>query len=82
MGTKVSYQPPPPDDTFAEYLKYQQTREKTLEDRVEAERLERKAEEDARKASGAAGYSGLKTTTQQQLRPRFNWIRVCCESTA
>jgi hypothetical protein len=67
MGTTVSYEPPPPDDTFAEYLKYQQEREKALEDRVETERLERKAEEEARKASGAAGYSGLKTTTQQQL---------------
>jgi hypothetical protein len=67
MGTKVKYNPPPPDNTFAEYLKYQQAREKTLEDRVEAERLERKAEADARKASGAAGYAGLKTTTQQQL---------------
>jgi hypothetical protein len=67
MGTKVSYKPPPPDNTFAEYLKYQQAREKTLEDRVEAERLERKAEAEARKASGAAGYAGLKTTTQQQL---------------
>jgi hypothetical protein len=67
MGTTVSYEPPPPDDTFAEYLKYQQEREKALEDRVETERLERKAEEEARKASGAAGYAGLKTTTEQQL---------------
>ena len=66
-GSKVNYNPPPPDDTFANYLKYQQEREKTLESRVETERLERKAEADARKASGAAGYSGLKTTTQQQL---------------
>lgn len=67
MGTKVSYKPPPPDNTFANYLKYQQERENTLESRVETERLERKAEADARKASGAAGYAGLKATTQQQL---------------
>ena len=67
MGSKVKYNPPPPDNTFTKYLEYQQAREKTLEDRVETERLERKAEADARKASGAAGYSGLKTTTQQQL---------------
>ena len=66
-SSKVSYTPPPPDNTFSKYLEYQQAREKTLEDRVETERLERKAEADARKASGAAGYSGLKTTTQQQL---------------
>ena len=66
-GSKVQYNPPPPDNTFSKYLEYQQAREKTLEDRVETERLERKAEADARKSSGAAGYSGLKTTTKQQL---------------
>jgi hypothetical protein len=67
-GTKVNYQPPPPDDTFSKYLTYQQGREKTLDTRAEQEKAEAKAEEAARKASGAAGYAGLKTTTQQQLR--------------
>jgi hypothetical protein len=66
-GTKVSYKPPPPDNTFSKYLEYQQAREKTLDDRAEREKAEAKAQEDARKASGAAGYAGLKTTTQQQL---------------
>ena len=66
-GTKVSYTPPPPDDTFSKYLSYQQEREKTLDTRAEQEKAEAKAEEAARKASGAAGYGGLKTTTQQQL---------------
>jgi hypothetical protein len=66
-GTKVTYNPPPPDNTFSEYLKYQREREKTLDDRAEREKAEAKAQEDARKASGAAGYAGLKTTTQQQL---------------
>jgi hypothetical protein len=66
-GTKVNYQPPPPDDTFSKYLTYQQEREKTLDTRAEQEKAEAKAEEAARKASGAAGYAGLKTTTQQQL---------------
>jgi hypothetical protein len=66
-GTKVSYTPPPPDNTFAKYLEYQQAREKTLDTRAEQEKADAKAEEAARKASGAAGYSGLKTTTQQQL---------------
>ena len=66
-GTKVSYTPPPPDDTFSKYLSYQQEREKTLDARAEQEKAEAKAEEAARKASGAAGYGGLKTTTQQQL---------------
>jgi hypothetical protein len=66
-GTKVNYTPPPPDNTFAKYLEYQQEREKVLDTRAEQERAEAKAEEAARKASGAAGYAGLKTTTQQQL---------------
>ena len=66
-GTKVNYTPPPPDNTFAKYLEYQQEREKVLDTRAEQERVEAKAEEAARKASGAAGYAGLKTTTQQQL---------------
>jgi hypothetical protein len=66
-GTKVTYNPPPPDDTFSKYLEYQQAREKVLDARAEQERAEAKAEEAARKASGAAGYAGLKTTTQQQL---------------
>ena len=66
-GKKVNYTPPPPDDTFSKYLSYQQEREKTLDTRAEQEKAEAKAEEAARKASGAAGYAGLKTTTQQQL---------------
>jgi hypothetical protein len=66
-GTKVNYTPPPPDNTFAKYLEYQQEREKVLDARAEQERAEARAETAARKASGAASYSGLKTTTQQQL---------------
>jgi hypothetical protein len=66
-GTKVTYNPPPPDNTFSKYLEYQQEREKILDARAEQEKAEAKAEEAARKASGAAGYAGLKTTTEQQL---------------
>jgi hypothetical protein len=33
-GTKVKYNPPPPDNTFSKYLEYQQAREKTLDDRA------------------------------------------------
>lgn len=67
MGTKVSYTPPPPDDTFAKYLKYQQEREAVLDARAAEEKAEAANKEAARKASGAAGYAGLKSTTQQQL---------------
>ena len=66
-GTKVTYQAPPPDNTFSKYLEYQQSREKTLDDRAAQERNDAKAEAAARKASGVAAYGGLKTTTQQQL---------------
>lgn len=66
-GTKVKYNPPPPDNTFSKYLEYQQGREKTLDDRAAQERAEASAATAARKASGAAGYSGLKRTTEQQL---------------
>jgi hypothetical protein len=66
-GSKVTYNPPPPDNTFSKLLEYQQANDKRLQDRAEQERNEAKAEAAARKASGAAAYGGLKTTTQQQL---------------
>lgn len=66
-GPSVTYNPPPPDDTFAKYLQYTKEKESAAEARAEQERAEAKAEEAARKASGAAAYGGLKQTTQQQL---------------
>ena len=66
-SSKVSYNPPPPDNTLSEILKSQLEYQKSLDDRAAQEKAEAKAEEAARKASGAAGYAGLKTTTQQQL---------------
>jgi hypothetical protein len=64
---KVTYNPPPPDNTFAKYLEYTQSQERRAEERAAQERAEAKAAADARKASGASAYSGLKQTTQQQL---------------
>jgi hypothetical protein len=64
---KVTYNPPPPDNTFAKYLEYIKEQERRAEDRAAQERAETKAAADARKASGASAYSGLKQTTQQQL---------------
>jgi len=66
-GSKVTYNPPPPDNTFSKLLEYQQANDQRLQDRAEQERNEAKAEAAARKASGSAAYPGLKTTTQQQL---------------
>ena len=68
MGApKIKYKAPPPDNTFSKYLEYQQSREKSLDDRAQQEKAEAAAETASRNAAGAAGYSGLKTTTQQQL---------------
>lgn len=69
-GTTVNYQPPniQKDDTFANYLKYQQERESTAERRAADERAEVKREADARKAAGAAGYAGLKAGAESELR--------------
>jgi len=66
-GSKVTYNPPPPDNTFAKLLEYQQAETKRLDDRATQEKKEAKDAADARKASGAAAYGGLKTTTEQQL---------------
>ena len=66
-GPTVTYNPPPPDDTFAKYLQYTKEKESAAEDRAAQERAEAKAEEEARKSAGAAAYGGLKQTTQQQL---------------
>jgi hypothetical protein len=66
-GPSVSYTPPPPDDTFSKYLQYTKEKETVAEERAAQERAESKAAEQARKASGAAAYGGLKQTTQQQL---------------
>ena len=66
-GPTVRYEAPPPDDTFAKYLQYTKEKETVAEERAATERAEAKAAADARKASGAAAYAGLKQTTQQQL---------------
>jgi hypothetical protein len=66
-GPTVSYTPPPPDDSFSKYLQYTKEKEAVAEERAAQERAESKAAEQARKASGAAAYGGLKRTTQQQL---------------
>jgi hypothetical protein len=56
------------DDTFEKYLAYQQKKEGVAEERAATERAETKAEAAARKAAGAAGYSGLRTGVESQMR--------------
>jgi hypothetical protein len=69
-GTRVEYRSPeiPRDNTFAEYLKYQQEREARAEQRADTEKAEQKAAAEARKSSGAAAYSGMRSGIESQLR--------------
>jgi hypothetical protein len=69
-GTRVEYKSPeiPRDNTFAEYLKYQQEREARAEQRADTEKAEQKAAAEARKSSGAAAYSGMRSGIESQLR--------------
>lgn len=66
----VNYNPPniPKDDSFQRYLEYQQSRERAAEDRAAQERAETKAKEGARTAAGQAGYAGLRSGVESQLR--------------
>jgi hypothetical protein len=66
-SSKVSYNPPPPDNTFSKLLEFEQARDQRLQDRADQERAEAAAEKKARKEAGASAYGGVKTTTQQQL---------------
>jgi len=67
-GTRVEYQAPPRDDTFSNYLKYQQEKEARLEERAQKEKAEAASKEEARKAAGQLGYSGLRQGVESQLR--------------
>jgi hypothetical protein len=67
-GPKITYQAPPPDNSFAKFLEYTQAKEAAAEARAAQERQEQKDAELARKALGQSGYSGLKTGVEQQLR--------------
>lgn len=62
------YMPPPPDNTFRDFLNYSQQQEARAQARADQERADAKAREDARKASGAAGFGGLRSGIESQLR--------------
>ena len=69
-GTRVEYKSPeiPKDDSFEKYLQYQQQKETLAEQRAATEKAEAAAKEQARKASGQAGYGGLRSGIESQLR--------------
>jgi hypothetical protein len=64
------YAPPAPkqDDSFKQYLQYQMQQESSAQARADQERRAREAKETARINAGKAGYTGLVSTTQQQLQ--------------
>ena len=69
-GTRVEYKAPPVerDDSFKNYLAYQQQREQALEAKAAAQEAEAKAKGEARTAAGQAGYAGLLRGVTDQLR--------------
>ena len=69
-GGGPTYNAPPvqKDDSFEKYLAYQQQKERSDEERIATEKAETKAEAAARKAAGAAGYAGLRTGVESQMR--------------
>lgn len=67
-GTTVHYQAPPPDNSFAKFLEYQQQRDTLADQRVQREADERRAAEEARKAGGRAGYQSFRSNVESQLR--------------
>lgn len=62
------YMPPPPDNSFSKFLEYSQGQEQRATQRAEDERIRAEAKETARKASGAAGFGGLRSGLESQLR--------------
>jgi hypothetical protein len=62
------FMPPPPDNTFNQFLQYSQAKEQEAANRAENERKVAEDKETARKASGAAGFGGLRSGLESQLR--------------
>ncbi len=62
------FMPPPPDNTFSQFLQYSQGQEQRATERADAERKAAEDKETARKASGAAGFGGLRSGLESQLR--------------
>jgi hypothetical protein len=62
------FMPPPPDNNFSQFLQYSQGQEQRAVERADAERKAAEDKETARKASGAAGFGGLRSGLESQLR--------------
>ena len=62
------YIAPPPDNTFKDFLNYSQQRDARLDARVDQDRIDAKIKDDARIASGVAGFGGLRSGIESQLK--------------
>lgn len=69
-GPSVTYNAPniPKDDTFEQYLKYQQERETAAEARAQKEREEAAAKEETRRLAAQQGLGGFRSGLESQLR--------------
>lgn len=74
MSGGTTYKAPniPKDNTFADFVKWQQQDKNDADKRADRQREEEKAADDARKAAGAAGYAGYRQNLEDQLRQ--GWI--------
>ena len=68
-STKVKYQPAPiqRDDSFSQYLQYQQGREQAAEARAAQERAEEAARQEARRQRGRDAIGSMKSNLQRSL---------------
>jgi hypothetical protein len=68
-GTTVNYQPPviEKDNTFQKFLEHEQGKETRAEQRAAAEKKERDDATAARRTRAAQGYSGVRSSIQDQL---------------
>jgi len=62
------YMPPPPDNTFSKYFDYIQGQEDRATKRSDDALKAAEDKETARKASGAAGFGGLRSGLEEQLK--------------
>lgn len=70
MGSspRVTYQSPPQDNTFSQFLQYQQQKESQAEARAAQERADERAAAEARKAAGVSAYGSLRSGIENQMR--------------
>lgn len=67
-GTRVKYEAPKQDNTFAQFLQYQQQKEAAAERRAAQERKAEIAAEEERKKRGQLSYGSLRQGIEEQLR--------------